>query len=150
MIVVVTCIGIVLSQYYKTKYREQNLPEIEITNDYAEIDSTNSDLTQDAEIMFNPKQESNISSIRIEEKAKPSDVIIIDKNASKSLTQSTDEESSHSTNLQNAIDYENDIFTCYSDEENPDAYLHAYDELGPEDYLNPYQSLQLQKSNSEK
>lgn len=148
MIVIVTLLGIVLSQYYKTKYRKPDLPKIEITNDYEEIDSTNSDVTHDAHIIINPRQESHISTIRIEEINRPSDAIVIDKNASKCLTQSTDEYSVDSTHWQSAIDYENDTFTCYTDEKDPNDYLHPYVGLGPQDYLSTYQSLQLQQNNS--
>ncbi|XP_076088455.1 uncharacterized protein LOC143058858 [Mytilus galloprovincialis] len=150
VIVIVTLLGIVLSQYYKIKYRKQDLPEIEITNDYEEIDSTNSDVTHDAHIIINPRQESHISTIRIEEINRPSDAIVIDKNASKCLTQSTDEYSVDSTHWQSAIDYENDTFTCYTDEKNQDDYLHPYVGLGPQDYLSPYQPLQLQQSYTDK
>ncbi|CAC5383643.1 unnamed protein product [Mytilus coruscus] len=154
VLVVVTFLGIVLSKYYKTKYRKQNVSEVEITNDYEEIESTNSDFIQDARIIINPRLERNIPVTGIGDSARPLDTTINERNDSKYLTPSLSDESEHTTQGHSAIDltteYENDTFICYSDDEDQDAYLHPYVELGPEDYLNPYQSLQLQQSNTEK
>ncbi|XP_052079949.1 uncharacterized protein LOC127718097 isoform X2 [Mytilus californianus] len=150
VIITVTFLGGVLSKYYKTKYRKQNLSEVGITNDYEEIESTNSDLVQDARILINPINEINIPTIRKEDETTPSDTNIDVRN---SPTQSLNEDSLHTTHRQSAIDmidlttvYENDTLSCNTNDEDPDAYLHPYVELGPEDYLNPYQPLHYHQS----
>ncbi|CAC5357351.1 unnamed protein product [Mytilus coruscus] len=142
VIITVTFLGGVLSKYYKTKYRKQNHSEVGITNDYEEIESTNSDLVQDTRILINPIIEINIPTIRKEDETTPSDTYIDVRN---SLTQSLNEDSLHTTHRQSPIDlttvYENDTLSCNTNDEDPDAYLHPYVELGPDDYLNPYQPL---------
>lgn len=153
MLVVVFFLGIVLSKYYKSKYRKQNVPEIEITNDYEEIESTNSDFIQDAQIIINARIERNIPVTGTEESTRSSDITINERNYSKYRTQSMSDESlpiSHGQSMINlTTEYENDTFICYSDDEDQDAYLHPYVELGPEDYLNPYQPLQLQQNDGQ-
>lgn len=153
MLVVVSFLGIVLSKYYKTKYRKQNVPEIEITNDYEEIESTNIDLIQDAPIIINSRLERNIpvTEIRDSTLTRSSDTTINERNDSNYPTQSLRDESlSQGQRMINlTTEYENDTFICYSDDEDQDVYLHPYVELGPEDYLNPYQPLQLQKNNAQ-
>ncbi|CAG2205248.1 unnamed protein product [Mytilus edulis] len=122
--------------------------EVEITNDYEEIEieSTNSDLVQVAQLIINPIIKINIPTITKEGETTPSDTNI----HRKSPTQSLNEESLYTTPRQSDIDlttvYENDTFTCNTDDEDPDAYLHPYVELGLEDYLNPYQPLRYHQS----
>ncbi|CAG2195492.1 unnamed protein product [Mytilus edulis] len=50
IVVTVSCIGILTSIYYKNKYKKRNVPVVEITHDYEEIESVNGDLLQVATV----------------------------------------------------------------------------------------------------
>ncbi|VDI28331.1 Hypothetical predicted protein [Mytilus galloprovincialis] len=146
IVVTVSCIGILTSIYYKNKYKKRNVPVVEITHDYEEIESVNGDVILGETVIDEQIVEASITVIGIVESLTlTSDTNIEDKNEL-NLEKCLIQESKENNLLATLFQSETDLITVYENHSNeiedPDAYLHPYETLGSEDYLDPYLPLQ--------